>query len=143
MVESAKSDLAARRADEDTGLSSALGITPESRLVERAGELSGQDQDFDVISQVLRDIEIGEIAVQRLEADGEHTLASQFRERLAELRTELKEVTKPQDIKVVFDEKTLNDETLKGILRFIPGGAENEDLLRKITKMLRLRMWNV
>ena len=43
-------------------------------------------------------------------------------------------VTKPQDIKVVFDEKTFNDETLKGILRFIPGGAENEDLLRKITK---------
>ena len=52
VVESAKSDLAARRADEDTGLSSALGITPESRLVERAGELSGQHQDFDVISQV-------------------------------------------------------------------------------------------
>jgi len=133
-VASAKSDLAARRADEATELSSTLGIIPENRLVERAGELSGQYQNFDVISQVLRDIETGEIAIQRLEADGEHPLASQLRERLAELKTELKEVTKPQDIKVVFTEETLKDKKMQGILRFIPGGAENEDLLRKIRK---------
>ena len=50
------------------------------------------------------------------------------------MRTELKEATKPQDIKVVFDEDTLKDKNIQGILSFIPGGAENEDLLRKITK---------
>ena len=126
------SDKAARRADKRIGISSSKEITSDSRFVERAGELSGQYQDLDVITQVLRDIEIAELEIQRLNSEGDHVLADQFRVRLAELRAELKDVTTPRDIEVKFDAELQDLFGDSGILSYIPGGLENEGLLRKI-----------
>lgn len=126
------SDKAARRADKRIGISSSQEITSDSRFVERAGEMSGQYQDLDVITQVLRDIEIAELEIQRLNSEGDHVLADQFRVRLAELRAELKDATIPRDIEVKFDAELQDLFGDSGILSYIPGGLENEGLLRKI-----------
>jgi len=126
------SDKAARRADKRIGISSSKEITSDSRFVERAGELSGQYQDFDVITQVLRDIEIAELEIQRLDSEGDHVLADQFRVRLSELTAELKDATTPRDIEVKFDAELQDLFGDSGILSYIPGGVENEGLLRKI-----------
>jgi len=130
-----RSDMAALDTDRRIEFADSSHTIPsDSRLVDRAGDHSGKYQDFDLITQVLRDIEIAELEIDRLNREEEPQVAGEVRGRLAELKAELKQVTKPIDIELEFSDEVLNEMGGAGILGYIPGGAENPELLRKIRK---------
>jgi DNA polymerase III epsilon subunit-like protein len=129
-----RSDKAALAADRNTKSDSSHGIDPNNRLIDRAGVHSGQYQDLDMITLVLKDIELAELEIARAGDEDEAVLEGVLRERLAELKTELTQVTKPKDIEITFTDEVLQGLGDGGILSYIPGGADNPELQRKIRK---------
>lgn len=129
-----RSDKAALAADKNTKRDSSPGVDPTNRLIDRAGVYSGQYQDLDMITLVLKDIELAELEIARAGDEDNAALEGVLRERLAELKTELTQVTKPKDIEVTFTDKVLEGLGDGGILSYIPGGADNPELQRKIRK---------